>query len=372
MYRTGDLGRWLPDGNLEFRGRNDWQVKIRGFRIEPAEIEACLVAHPAVHQAAVVLRKEAEKQLVAYVVTGGEPAPRIAELREYLTQKLPEYMIPSAWVFLAELPLTPNGKLDRSALPAPAEDVVRGRRFQSPQGEIETALAAIWEDLLKLEPVGRKDHFFELGGHSLLAVTLIERMRRKGLHADIRSLFSKPTLADFAAGVGSQPRLVEVPPNRIPLKCSGITPEMLPLVELSETEIERIVGSVPGGAANVQDIYPLTPLQAGILFHHLMAGEGDPYLGAMLYSFDSRARLEGYLEALQAVVDRHDILRTAVVWEGLHEPVQVVWRKTTLPIEEIQFDPHGGEVLEQLKVRFDPRAPNRFTPSAFDACACRS
>ena len=126
-------------------------------------------------------------------------------------------------------------------------------------------------------------------------------------------------------------------------------------MELTPEEIERIVGRGAGGAANVQDIYPLAPLQEGILFHHLMGGEGDPYLLAALLSFDSRERLESLSEALQAVIDRHDILRTAVMWEGLPEPVQVVWRKAVLAVEEVELDPEAGDVAEQLYERFDPR-----------------
>ncbi|WP_158793791.1 non-ribosomal peptide synthetase, partial [Granulicella sp. L60] len=203
--------------------------------------------------------------------------------------------------------------------------------------------------------VGRHDHFFELGGHSLLAVTLIERMRRLGFKVDVRSLFATPTLADLAAIVDADVLAVEVSPNLILSGCQAITPQMLPLVELTQEEIEQIVNAVSGGAANVQDIYPLAPLQEGILFHHLMGGEGDPYLLAMQFSFDSRARLDRYIGALQAVVDRHDILRTAVLWEGLSEPVQVVLRKAALQIEEVKLDPEMGDVAEQLYARFDPR-----------------
>ena len=134
-----------------------------------------------------------------------------------------------------------------------------------------------------------------------------------------------------------------------------ILPEMLPLVQLKAEEIERLVSSVPGGASNIQDIYPLAPLQEGILFHHLRDEEADPYLIVSQTAFDSRARLDAYLQAMQAVVDRHDILRTAVMWEGLPEPVQVVWRKAVMPVEEVELEPGSGDAAQQLYARFNPR-----------------
>ena len=183
MYRTGDLGRWLADGNIEFLGRNDFQVKIRGFRIELGEIEARLMEHAGGARSGGGRPRgyAGDKRLVAYYTAAAEEHAMDAEAVALASAAaLPEYMVPAAYVRLEALPLTPNGKLDRKALPAPEADAYATRGYEPPQGEIEDELAAIWAEVLKLERVGRHDNFFELGGHSLLAVTLIERMRRSG------------------------------------------------------------------------------------------------------------------------------------------------------------------------------------------------
>ena len=203
LYRTGDLACWQADGTLLYQGRNDLQVKIRGFRIEPGEIETCLASFPGVKDAVVLAREDepGDKRLVAYY-TAREPLD-IETLRAHLQGQLPDYMVPSAYVWLALLPLTANGKLDRKGLPVPDQSALLSRGFEAPEGEVETQLAQIWQDVLKLDRVGRHDHFFELGGHSLLAVSLIERMRQVGLSCDVRVLFSQPSLAALAAAVGS-------------------------------------------------------------------------------------------------------------------------------------------------------------------------
>ncbi|RUP92102.1 non-ribosomal peptide synthetase, partial [Corynebacterium propinquum] len=273
MYRTGDLGRWTADGLLECIGRNDDQVKIRGFRIELGEIEARLATADGVRDAVVIAREDepGDKRLVAYVIADGELST--AALRDHLLRSLADYMVPSAFVRLDQLPLTPNGKLDRKALPAPDTDALVRRGYAAPQGAVETTIAGLWQELLKLDRVGRDDNFFELGGHSLLAVKLIERMRQADLSADVRVLFGQPTLAALAAAVGGQ-REVQVPANLISATCEQITPQMLPLVALDQAAIDHIIASVPGGLGNVQDIYGLAPLQAGILYHHLATTEG--------------------------------------------------------------------------------------------------
>ncbi|CRM27937.1 Gramicidin S synthase II [Pseudomonas sp. 28 E 9] len=354
VYRTGDLACWQADGTLLYQGRNDLQVKIRGFRIEPGEIETRLATFAGLKDCVVLAREDApgDKRLVAYYTAAAPLA--IEALRDHVQGQLPDYMVPSAYVWLERLPLTANGKLDRKHLPMPDQSALLSRAYEAPQGEVETLLAQIWQDVLKLERVGRHDHFFELGGHSLLAVSLIERMRRVGLSADVRVLFSQPSLAALAAAVGSGREIV-VPANGIPAGCTHITPSMLSLVQLDAAAIERIVANVPGGAANVQDIYPLAPLQEGILYHHISAEQGDPYLLQSRMAFDSLERLHAFMGALQQVVARHDILRTGVVWEGLDSPVQVVWRQAQLVVQAVSLDPADGGIIEQLHARFDAR-----------------
>ncbi|MBN3154861.1 phosphopantetheine-binding protein, partial [Pectobacterium brasiliense] len=201
MYKTGDLGRWLPDGTLEYLGRNDFQVKVRGFRIELGEIETRLVRCPGVHDAVVIAREDSpgDKRLVAYLRAQPDTALDPAELRQRLSEELAEYMIPSAFVTLDAFPLTPNGKLDRKALPAPDQSAIATRGYEAPQGELETALARIWQTLLGLERVGRHDHFFELGGHSLLAVQLNARIRAEFLtDIPIVAIFQHPQLSALA------------------------------------------------------------------------------------------------------------------------------------------------------------------------------
>ncbi|MCC8538929.1 amino acid adenylation domain-containing protein [Xanthomonas codiaei] len=355
MYRTGDLARWLPDGRLDYLGRNDDQIKIRGVRIEPAEIASRLLEHPHIHEATVFARADANGQnaLVAYYVPVEGCEVGSEQLRSYLQLQLPGYMVPALYVQMDALPLTPNGKLDQKALPEPQAPSQVQDRYAAPEGQMEEVLAEVWREVLKVDRVGRHDHFFELGGHSLLVVALLERMRRRGLSAEVKALLSQPTLMAMAATIGVN-NDIAVPENRIPAECDRIVPELLSLLELSQESIDRIVRTVPGGARNVQDIYPLAPLQEGIVYHHLSASQGDPYLQYASFTFADRTRLEAFADALQQVVARHDILRTAIVWECLDAPVQVVWRNATVPLLEMELDATHGDVLQQLKERMSP------------------
>jgi amino acid adenylation domain-containing protein len=206
MYKTGDLGRWLPDGHIEFLGRNDFQVKLRGYRIELGEIEARLSACSGVREAVVVAREDRQghKQLVAYLVPQQGHTVDPAALRAQIGTGLADYMVPTAMVALDAIPRNHHGKLDRDALPAPDQAALATSPYEAPQGEIEQALAATWQGLLGLERVGRNDHFFELGGHSLLATQLVARIRAGfDVELPLMTVFRTPTLAALGAAVAT-------------------------------------------------------------------------------------------------------------------------------------------------------------------------
>jgi acyl carrier protein len=207
LYQTGDLARYLADGNIEFLGRIDHQVKIRGYRIELGEIETVLSEHRSVGESVVVAREDeaGDKRLVAYVIAGENGGPGISELHEYLKGKLPDYMIPSAFVMMDELPLTPNGKVDRRALPGPerSRDEVEGE-YQAARTPVEEMMVVIWAGILGIEQVGIHDNFFKLGGHSLIATRIVSRIRDAfGVELPLRTVFESPTVAGLAERVAN-------------------------------------------------------------------------------------------------------------------------------------------------------------------------
>ncbi|MCP4657631.1 MAG: AMP-binding protein, partial [bacterium] len=228
LYRTGDLVRTLPEGAIEFLGRLDHQVKLRGFRVELGEIEALLNRHRGVRESVLVLRDEisgggdALKRLVAYVVAAVEPPPAVRELREFLKQALPDYMVPAVVVYLDALPLTPNGKVDRAALgrrAAPAREAL-GDDFVAPGDPTEELVAGIWAEVLQREEISAGDNFFELGGHSLLATQVVSRIRESfGVELPLRKLFEASTLAELARMVESARQEMRglAPPPLVPV-----------------------------------------------------------------------------------------------------------------------------------------------------------
>ena len=290
LYRTGDLVRWRREGVIEFVGRNDFQVKVRGFRIELGEIEARLLEYGGVREAAVVAQEDAvgSKRLVAYYTEGASDFQQsdgtgkfgAEELRSHLAQRLPEYMVPAAYVRLEALPLTSNGKLDRKRLPTPDGNAYSVSGYEEPQGEIETTLAAIWREVLEVEKVGRNDNFFELGGHSLLAITMIGRLRETlGLEVEIGDVFEHSRLSELAG------------------KISGGREAQLPPI----TKADR------------KQPIPLSYAQQRLWFLAQMKGVSD------VYHIPFGMRLVGKLDrhalglALDRLVQRHEALRTTFV-----------------------------------------------------------
>jgi len=246
MYRSGDLVRWLPDGNLEFLGRIDHQVKVRGFRIELGEIEAVLTTHEKIRDAAVLVREDhpGEQRLVGYYVTEDGQALVANELKAFLKNQLPEYMVPTVFVHLQAMPLTPNGKVDRKALPAP--EFSRSElqtEYVAPRNENEEKLAAIVAQLLNLEKVGVFDNFFDLGGHSLLATKFMSRIREQfNVELPLRTLFEKPTIAELAIAIDeSHSELAGETIERVQREAVQLDDMLAELENLSDEEVRRLL-----------------------------------------------------------------------------------------------------------------------------------
>lgn len=238
LYQTGDTARFRSDGNIEFLGRQDYQVKVRGFRIELGEIEAALEQYPAIDQNVVIVREDmpGDKRLVAYIVANQQSTPSVSELRSFLSQKLPEYMVPSAFVFLDALPRTPNGKVDRANLLPPEK--IRpelDEEFIAPRNAVEQIVADIWCELLRIERVGVMDNFFDLGGHSLLATQIISRVRDLfQIELPLRRIFEAPTIDGLAEALLNE--------SKDPAKVRKRAEILSNLSRLTDDEVESLLG----------------------------------------------------------------------------------------------------------------------------------
>ncbi|MFZ0751733.1 MAG: amino acid adenylation domain-containing protein, partial [Pyrinomonadaceae bacterium] len=285
LYRSGDVVRYLPTGDVEYLGRKDAQVKVRGFRIELGEIEIALGSHGSVREVAVIVREDVpgDKRLVAYIVPEPEQSPELEELRGYLQERLPDYMVPSAFVLLAELPLTPSGKVNRRALPAPEAggELTGSGRYEMPRTAIEELVSGIWADVLKVREVGVTENFFALGGHSLLAIQLISRVRKAlQVEMSLQMLFDRPTVRAMAAEVAEALR-----------GGAGTAVEL----------IERI---------NREDALPVSFAQQRLWFIDQL----EP--ASATYNLPATVRLIGQLDVsaleqtLSEIVRRHEVLRT--------------------------------------------------------------
>ncbi|WP_301542273.1 non-ribosomal peptide synthetase [Pyxidicoccus fallax] len=328
LYRTGDRVRWLRDGSLEYLGRQDSQVKVRGFRIEPGEVEAALRAHAGVRDAVVMAREDVpgQQRLVAYVVPRTPVSPR-----EWLRERMPEYMVPSAFVMLEALPLTPNGKVDRKALPAPDASTDTRASFVAPRDATEEKLAAIWAEVLRLEKVSVTEDFFFLGGHSLLATQVISRMRRAfQVELPVRALFEAPTIAALASRIESS-------------RNASTTSAQAPAI-------------APSGRPRA---LPLSFAQQRLWFIDQL----EP--GSIAYNMPTFVRMEGVLDpdalrrAFEALVQRHEALRTTFTQqEG--QPLQVISPIGSLPLETVDLsglEPEAARAELERRLREETLRP---------------
>ena len=316
LYRTGDRARYLANGDLEYLGRVDRQVKVRGFRIELGEIEAVLAQHNGVSESVVVARDDdGETRLVAYVVSADEGVLTVSDLRDHMKQRLPEYMVPSAFVLLDRLPLTTNGKLDRRALPAPEESRLDpGEAYVAPETETERILAGVWAEVLRVERVGVCDNFFVLGGDSIRSVQVLSLAKERGLSFSLQQLFQYQTIRELARAIGSDEVTSEQSRRSEPFSL------------VQDEDRQRL-------PSDVVDAYPLSRLQSGMLYHL----EATP--GVSVYhninSFHLKARLneELFVRAVRHVVERHDVLRTSFDLSSYSEPLQLVHKEAELPVQ---------------------------------------
>ena len=320
LYKTGDLARYRSDRQLEYLGRIDHQVKVRGYRIELGEIEAALAGHQSIRDAVVIAREDiAGHRLVAYVVAGSEGQPGVRSLRNFLQERLPDYMIPSSFVWLDELPLTPNGKLDRRALPAPTHSGLdQHQAAVMPRTPVEEAIAAIWSEVLQLEAVSVHDNFFELGGHSLSATRVVSRLRRTfNVEISLRSIFESPTvaeLADRAEALIRSEHVRDTPPIRPTLRNRNL---------------------------------PLSMAQQRLWFLDQLEPGNPAYNIHMAVRVHGRVNVEFLQKAFDEIFRRHEVLRTSfAAVEGT--PVQIISDPQSFKLRVIDVSgvPEGSRELE--------------------------
>lgn len=317
LYRTGDRARYRQDGTVEFHGRVDNQVKVRGFRIELGEVEAQLRTDSRLKDAVVIVRETADgtKQLAAYVAASADLD--LDSVRARLAVHLPDYMIPSTMTVLEALPLTANGKIDRAALPDPDQaPTPQSGAYVAPRNDIERTLAQIWADVLHLDRVGIHDNFFAIGGDSIRSLQVVARAHKSGIKLTPKHLFEHPTVAAIAAVATTARAAAAGAPVTRDFSLSGLHPG----------EIDALF---PDRSA-IEDLYPLTPMQEGMLFHTLLNPGSGIYLMQQHYTWNGPLNLDRLVEAWGRVIDRHPILRTAYVWKDLKRPLQVVQRRIDL------------------------------------------
>ncbi|EKE99927.1 MULTISPECIES: non-ribosomal peptide synthetase [unclassified Tolypothrix] len=327
LYKTGDLGRYLPDGKVEFIGRSDYQVKIRGFRIELAEIEAVLCQHPSVREAVVVAREDSrEKKLVAYLVSNEQSLQdgNFSNCRSFLQERLPDYMMPANFVMLEKLPLTPNGKINRQALPAPEQLRLQTHSQKAPRTPIEEVIAGIWAQILNVGQVNIDDNFFELGGHSLLATQIVSQLREAfSVDLPLRSLFEYPTVAALAESI------------EIALK----TGEKLQLPPIEKAPRDGVL--------------PLSFAQTRLWFLEQLEPGNSTYNLCRTLKLQGALNVTALEESLNEIIRRHEILRTTFTSvDG--QAVQVINADLSLKIQILNLQnlsPQAQELEVQRLVK---------------------
>ena len=317
LYRSGDLARFLPDGDLEYLGRLDHQVKVRGFRIELGEIEAALVRHPEVQETVVVTREDVpgEIRLVGYVVPCAGHEPNVSGLRSYLLDRLPEHEVPAAFVLLETLPLTVNGKLDRAALPAPSG--VRADldiAYVAPRNYKEKVLTEIWAEALGLEKVGIHDNFLDSGGDSIRSIRVIALARERGFEVSLQQLFQHPTVEALAQVMGEDESA----------DTGGLVTS--PFSLLSEEDRAKL-------PEDLEDAYPLTMMQGGMLYHMQLAPETPVYHNVNSFYLQAPFEQAAFEEAVKRVIARHEVLRTSFDFSTYSEPLQLVHRSAVASVQ---------------------------------------
>ncbi|WP_460320745.1 amino acid adenylation domain-containing protein [Paenibacillus sp. YSY-4.3] len=325
IYRTGDAASWLPDGTIEFIGRLDHQVKIRGFRIEIGEIESRIQLHKAVKEAIVTVwdKGEGSKALCAYLVCEGELSA--AEIRGYLSEYLPDYMIPSHWVFMDQLPLTANGKVHRQALPEPEESLAYEGVYVAPRNEVEQKLADLWSDVLGVPAAGVNDHFFELGGHSLTALKLVSEVKKQfQVQLPLADVFQAPVLAEMAARIGGN--------------AAG-----------EDAAVDIAIEPAPAA-----EYYPVSSAQKRLFILNGMTGMDTAYNMPFMMQIEGRLDVKRLEQAFQALIARHESLRTSfALLQG--EPVQRIHESVDFAIEQLDVHPDRNieDIVEKFVTPFD-------------------
>ncbi|MCY8217765.1 amino acid adenylation domain-containing protein, partial [Bacillus haynesii] len=301
LYKTGDLAKWLPDGNIEFIGRIDHQVKIRGFRIELGEIESRLEMHEDINETIVIVREDEENRpyICAYITAKREIS--VEELRGFLEKKLPDYMIPAYFVKLDKLPLTKNGKVDRKALPEPDRRMGAESEYEAPRNETEEKLAAVWQDVLHVEKAGIHDHFAQMGGHSLHAMELIAKIKEKmNVEIPLHQLFKLATIKELST-----------------------------FIEANQQE-DKEDGLVTRAAdpENIHETFPLTGIQLAYLVGRDETFEIGGVATNLTVEFEADVDLNRFQLTLQKLIDRHPILRTIVFENGTQKILEATQRYT--------------------------------------------